>query len=167
MLLFRYSVVSGSLWPCGQQHTRLPCPSQSPRACSTSYLLSRWCHPTTSSSVIPFSCLQSFPASGFFPVNQSFTSRGRSIGASASSSVPPINLQSWSPLELTGLISLLSRGLSRVFYSTAPQFESIDSLAFSLLYGPTLISMHDCWKKCSFDYTNLCILCRQRNVSAF
>ena len=164
MLLFRYSVVSGSLWPRGQQHTRLPCPSQSPGACSTSYPLSQWCHPTTSSSVIPFSCLQSFPASGFFPVNQSFTSGGQSIGASASSSVPPVNLQSWSPLELTGLISLLSRGLSRVFYSTAPQFESIDSLALSLLYGPTLISMHDCWKKCSFHYTNLC---RQRNISAF
>ena len=118
-LLFSCSVVSNSLWPHGLQHTRLPCPSSSPRVCSNSCPLSRQCHPTISSSVVPFSfCLQSFPASGSFPMNQLFTSGGQSIGASASASVFPINIQGWFPLGLTGLISLQSKGLSRVFSST-------------------------------------------------
>ena len=113
---FSHSVMSNSLWPHGLQHTRLPCLSPTPGACSNSCPLSQWCHPIISSSAIPFSsCLQSFPASGSFPVNQFFELGGQSIGASASASVLPINIQDWFPLSLTGLISLLSKGLSRVF----------------------------------------------------
>ena len=98
---------------------RLPCPSPTPRVCSNSCLWSQWCHPTISSSVVPFSsCLQSFPASGSFLMSLLFTSGGQSIGASASASVPPMNIQGWFPLGLTGLISLLSEGLSRVFSNT-------------------------------------------------
>ena len=127
--------MSDSLRPRGLQHTRLPCPSPSPRVCSNSCPLSQWCHPAMTSSVTPFSsCPQSFPASDCFTVNWLFTSGGQSIGASASASVLPMNIQGWFPLVLTGLISLLSKQLSRVF--STPQFESI-SLALSLLYGPT------------------------------
>ena len=112
--------VSDSLWPHTLQHSRLPCPSLSPRACSNSCPSRRWCHPTISSSVVPFcSCPQSFPASGPFPIYQLFTSGGKSIGASAS--VLPMNIQSWFPLQLTGLISLQSKGLSRVFSNTTAQ----------------------------------------------
>ena len=115
-LLFSHSVVSDSLWLHGLQHTMLPCPSPSPRACSSSCPLNQWCHPTISSSVISFSsCPQSFPASGFFPMRQLFASGGQSIGASASASVLPMNIQGWFPLGLTGWISLQSKGLSRVF----------------------------------------------------
>ena len=97
--------MSDSLWPHGLQHARLPCPSPTPRACSNSCPLSQWCHPTISSSVVPFSsCLQSFPASGSFPMSQLFSSGGQSIGASAAS-VLPMNIQAWFPLELNGLIS--------------------------------------------------------------
>ena len=116
LLTFSHSVVSDSLWPCGLQHTRLPCPSPSPGVCSNSCPLSWWCHPTISSSVVPFSCPQYFPALGSFPVSQLFTSGGQSIGALAS--VLPMNICGWFPLGLTGLISLLSKGLSRVFSST-------------------------------------------------
>ena len=119
--LFSCSDVSGSLRPHGLQHSRLPSPSPSPGACSNSCSLSRWCHPTTSSSVIPFSsCLQSFPASGSFLMSQLLTSGGQSIGASvsASTSVLPISIQGWFPLRLTGLISLQSKGLSRFFSNT-------------------------------------------------
>ena len=109
-----------SLRPHGLQHTRLPCPSPTPRAFSNSCPLSQWCHPTISSSVIPFSsCLQSFLASGSFPMSQFFASGGQSIGASAS--VFPMNIHDWFPLGLTGLISLLSKGLSRVFFNTTVQ----------------------------------------------
>ena len=94
------------------------CPSLSPRICSNSYPLSQWCHPTISSSVTLFSCPLSFPASESFPMSQLFTSGGQTIGASASASVLPVNIQGWFPLGLTGLISLLSMGLSRVFFST-------------------------------------------------
>ena len=104
--------MSDSLWPRGLQHTRLPCPSSSPRACSNSCPLSQWCHPTSSSSVAHFSsCPQSFPTSRSFPMS----SDGQSIGASAS--VLPMNIQDWFPLGLTVLISLVSKGLSRVFSS--------------------------------------------------
>ena len=106
------SVMSNSLRAHRLQHARLPCPSLSPRVCSDSCLLSRWCHPTISSSVVPFSsCPQSFPASGSFPLSQLFASGGQSIGASASASVLPMNIQGWFPFGLTGLISLLSKGL--------------------------------------------------------
>ena len=96
-----------TLRPHGLQHARLACPSPTPRACSNSCQLSRWCHPNISSSVIPFSCcLPSFPTSGSFPVSQFFASGGQSIGAPASASVLPMNIQDWFPLGLTGLISL-------------------------------------------------------------
>ena len=99
--------MSDSSWPHGLQHTRLPCPSPTPRACSNSCPLSLWCHPTISSFAIPFSsCLQSFPAPGSFPMSQFFESGGRSIGVSASASVLPMNIQDWFPLGWTGLISL-------------------------------------------------------------
>ena len=113
---FSRSVVSDSLRPHILQHASLPCPSPAPRACSNSCASSRWCHPTISSSVVPFSsCLQSFPASGSFPTSQLFTSGGQNIGASASAPVLPMNIQDWFPLGLTGLVSLQSKRLSRVF----------------------------------------------------
>ena len=111
---------------CGLQHTRLPCPSLSPRACSNSCPLSQWCHPTILSSVVSFSsCLQSFPASGSFPMGQLFTSGGPSIGALASASVLPMNIQSWFSLRFTSFTSLLSKGLSRVFSSTTVQKHQV------------------------------------------
>ena len=109
LLLFSHSVVSDFLWPHGLQHTRFPGASPSPRACSNSCPLSWWCHPTISSSVVPFSsCLQSFPASGSSLMSWLFASGGQSIGASVSASVLPMNVQDWFPLGWTGLISLLS-----------------------------------------------------------
>ena len=117
---FSRSVLSDSLQCHGLQHTRLPCPSPTPGACSNSYPLSRWCHPTTS-VVPPSSHLQSFPASGSFPMSQFFTSDGQSIGVSASTWVLPMNIQDWSPLGWTGWISLQSKGLSRVFSNTTVQ----------------------------------------------
>ena len=109
------SVASDSLQPCGLQHARLPCPSPTPRAYSDSCPSCRWYHPTISSSVIPFSShLQSFPASRSFPVSWFFESGGQRIGASASASVLPVNIQDWFSLELTVWISLQSKGLSRV-----------------------------------------------------
>ena len=117
-----YSVVKlcpALLWPHELQHPRLPCPSLSPGVYSDSCPLSQWCHPTISSSVIPFSsCLQSVPASGSFPMNQLFASHDQNIGASASASVLALNIQSWFLFGLTGLISLLPKGLSRVSSST-------------------------------------------------
>ena len=113
------SVASDSLQPHGLQHARPPCPSQSPGACSNSCPSSWWCHPAISSSVISFSCLQSFPASGTFLTSQPFTSGGQSIGALAL--VLPVNIQDWFPLGLTGLISFLSKRLSRVFSNTTVQ----------------------------------------------
>ena len=105
-----------SLWPHEPQHARPSCPSPTPGVHPNPCPSSRWCHPTTSSSVIPFSfCLQSFPESGTFPMNQLFASDGQSTGASALASVPPMNIQDWSPLGWTGCISLQSKGLSRVF----------------------------------------------------
>ena len=138
---FSHLVMSDSLWPHGQQHTRPPCSSPTPGAYSNTCPLSRWCHPTISSSVVPFSsCLQSFPASGSFPMSQLFAWGGQSNTVSASASVFPMNIQDWFPLGWTGLISLQSKGLSRVFsYSTV---QKLNSLVLSLLYGPTLTSIH-------------------------
>jgi len=120
-LLFPHSVVSDSLWPHGLQHTRLSCPSLSPGVCSNSCPLSRWCHPTVSFSVVTFSSyFQSFPASGSFPMHQLFVSVGQSIGASASASMSTSNEYLgliWFPLGWTGLFSLQSKGLSRVFFT--------------------------------------------------
>ena len=130
---FSRSVVSDSLWPQVLQHTRLPCPSPTPRAFSNSCPLIGWCHPTISSSVIPFSsCLQSFPASGSFSMSQFFASGGQSIGVSASTSVLPMNIQDWFPLGLTDLISLQSKGLSRVFSNTTVQKHQFFSTQSSL-----------------------------------
>ena len=112
------SVMFNSLWPHGLQHTRLPCPSLSPWVCSNSCPLSQWCHPTITPSLISFSSyLQSFPASRSFPMSWHIASGGQSIGALAS--VLPMNIHGWFPLGLTSLISLLSKGLSRVFSSTS------------------------------------------------
>ena len=118
---FSHSVVSESLRPHEPQHTRPPCPSPTPRVHPNPCPLSRWCHPTTSSFVLPFSsCLQSFPASGSFQMRQFSASSGQSIGVSVSISVLPINTQDWS-LGSTGWISLQSKGLSRVFFNTTVQ----------------------------------------------
>ena len=147
---FSLSVVSDSLWPHGLQHARFPCLSPTLRACSNSCPLSQWCHPTISSSVVPFSShLQSFPASGSFPMSQLFPSGGQSIGVSALPSVLSMNIQDWFPLGWTGWISLLSKGLSRVFSNTAVQKHQF--FGFSFLYSPTITSIHDYWKNHSFD----------------
>ena len=147
---FSCSVMSNSLWHHGLQQARLPCPLPTPGACSNSCPSSQWCHPTISSSVIPFSCLQSNPTLGYFSVSQFFASGGQSIGVSASASVLPMNIQGWFPLGLTGLISLQSRGLFQES-SPTPQFKSINSSVLSFLYGPTLTSIHDYWKNHSLD----------------
>ena len=119
---FSCSVMSDTLWPHGLQHNRLPCPSPTHRAHSNSCPLSQWCSSTISSSVVFFySCVQSFPASGSFPMSQFFASGGQSIGAWASASVLPMSIQDWFPVGLTGLISLHSKGYSTVFSSTTTQ----------------------------------------------
>ena len=144
---FGHSVVSDSLQPQGLQHMRPPCPSKTPKVYSNSCPLSWWCHPTISSSVVPFSCLQSFPASRSFLLSQFFTSGGQSIGVSAS--VFPMNIQDWFPLGWTGWISVQSKGLSRVFSNTTVQTHQFSAL--SLLHRPTLTSIHDHRKNHSFD----------------
>jgi len=117
-LQFSHSVVSNSLWFHEAQHARPPCPSSTPRVHPNPCPSSRWCHPAISSSVVSFSCSQSFPASGSFQMSQLFTRGGQSIGVSASTSVLPMSTQDWSPLGRTGWISLQSKGLSRVFSNT-------------------------------------------------
>ena len=130
---FSRSVVSDSLRSHGLQHARFPCPSPTAEACSNSCLLSRWCHPTISSSVVPFpSCPQSSPASGSFQMSQLFTSGGQSIGVSASTSVLPMNTQDWSPLGWTNWISLQTKGLPRVFSNTTVQKHQFFGSQFSL-----------------------------------
>ena len=129
---FSCSVVSDSLRPHGLQHTRLPCPSPTPGAYSNSCPLSLWCHPTISSSVVPFSHPQSFPASGSFLMSQFFESGGQSIGASAPASVLPMSIQDWFPLGWTGWISLQSKGLSRVFSNTTVQKHQFFGAQLSL-----------------------------------
>ena len=138
--LFSHSVMSDSLQPHETQHARPPCPSPTPRVHPNPCPLCWWCHPTISSSVVPFSsCPQSFPASGSFPMSQLFASGGQSIGVSASASVPPMNTQDWSPLGWTGWISLEFKGLSRVFSNTTVQ------------NSPILTSIYDYWKNHSLD----------------
>ena len=130
---FSRSVVSDSLRPHESQHARPACPSPTHGVYPNSCPLSQWCHPTISSSVVPFSfCLQSFPSSGSFPVSQFFTSGGQSIGVSASASVLPMYIQDWFPLGLTGLISLKSKGLSRVFSNTTVQKHQFFGTQLSL-----------------------------------
>ena len=156
-------IKSDSLQPHGLQHARLPGPSWSPSACSSSCPLSRWCNPTISASVAPFSlCPQSFPATGSYPVSQFFASGGQRIAALASASILLMNIQGWFPLGLTGLISLQSKGLSRVFSNTTiwkHQFFSTQlSLQLNSYIHTWLLENH------SFDQTSLCW---QSNVSAF
>ena len=130
---FSHSVVSDSLRPHESQHARPPCPLPPPGVHSDSRPSSQWCHPTISSSVVPFSsCLQSFPESGSFPMSQFFTLGVQSIGASASASVLPVSVQDWFPLGLTGLISLKFKGLSKVFSNTAVQKHQFFGTQLSL-----------------------------------
>ena len=139
---FSLSVVSNSLWSHGLQHASPPCPSPTPRVYSNSCPLSWWCHPTISSSFIPFSsCLQSFPESGSFPISQFFTSGGQSIGVSASTSVLPMNTQDWFPLGWTGWISLKSKGLSRVFTGLSSKASPMWHCS-TLLFPPCLHSVN-------------------------
>ena len=147
---FSCSVVSDFLRPHEPQHARSPCPSPTPRVYPKSCRLSRWCHPTISSSVVPFSSsLQSFPASGSFPMSQLFAWGGQSTGVSASTSVLPMNTQNWSPLGWTGWISCSPRHSQES--SPAPQFKSTNSSALSFLYSPTITFIHDYWKNHSLD----------------
>ena len=173
---FRCSVMSNSLQPHELQHTRLPCPSPTSRACSkNSCPLNQWCHPTISSSVIPFSsCLQSFPTSGSFPMSQFFASDDQSIGVSASASVFPMNIQDWLPLGLIGLTSLQSKVLSRVFsnatvqkhqfFNTQPSLRSNSHIHAWLpklcLYGPLSVkqwplSVKQCYLVCCLSWSQL------------
>ena len=147
--------MSDSLRPPGLQHARLSCPQLSPGICSNSCPLSQWCHPTISSSVVPFSsCLQSFSASGSFPMSQLFASGGQSIGAAASVSVLSVNIQGWFPLGWL-LWSSYCPVDSQVSFP-APQCESINYSALRLLCCSPLTSVHDYWKNHSFDYMDLC-----------
>ena len=134
LLLFSHSVMPDPLWPHQVQHTRLPCPSPSPRACSNSHPLSRWFYLTISSSAALFTfCLQSFPASGSFAMCQLFASGGQSSGTSASASVLPMNILGWFPLGLTGLI-LQSKGLSKVFSSTTIKKHQYNRIILYYIY---------------------------------
>ena len=147
---FSHSVVSSSLWLHELQHARPPCPSPNPRVYSNSYPLSRWCHPTISSSAVPISShLQSFQASGSFQRCQFLTSGGQSTGVSVSASVLSMNIHDWFPLGWTDWISLQSKWLLRVFSNTTVQ--SINSSPFNFLYSPTLPSIHEYWKNHSLD----------------
>ena len=129
---FSHSIVPSSLWRHGLQHARLPCPSSTPSACSNSCLLSWWCHPTISSSFVPFSSyLRSFPASRSFPMSLFFASGGQSTGVSALASILPMNIQ-WFPLGWTGWISLQSKGLWRVFSNITVQKHQFFSSQLSL-----------------------------------
>ena len=144
------SVVSDSLQPHVLQHTRLPCPSPTPGVYSNSRPLSQWCHPTISSSVVPFSSyLQSIPASGSFPMSQFFTSDDKSIGVSGSASVLSMNIQDWFPLD--GLVGSPCSPRDSQESSPTPQLKSITSSMLSFLYSPTLTSIHDYWKNHSLD----------------
>ena len=127
LVQFSCSVVSHSLQPHRLQHIRPACWSPTSGVNSNSCPLSQWCHPTISSSVFPFSfCLQSFPASGYFPMSWFFESGGQSVGVSVFASVLPMNTQDWSPLGWTGWISLQSKGLSRVFSKTTVQKHHLE-----------------------------------------
>ena len=155
--------MSDALWPYGLQHTQLPCPSPTLRSCSNSCLLSQWCHATISSFIVPFSyCLQSFPASGSFPVSEFFTSGGQVLEFQ-------LQHQSFQWIFRTDFLqdwlvkSPYSPRDSQVS-SPTPQFKIINSSALSFLYSPTHTSIHDYWKYHIFDEMDLCW---QSNVSAF
>ena len=156
-MLFHCTVMSNSLKPHGLQPARLLCPSLSPGVCSNSCPLSWWCHPAISSSVVPFSsCLQFFPASGSFPMNELFASDGQSIETSTSASVLPMNIQGRFPLGLTGLIALQFKGLSRVFSRTTvhkyPFMLPPSPFGFNLSQHQGLFQ----WVSSSHQVANLC-----------
>ena len=132
---FSCSVVSDSLWPHGLQHGRLPYPSPTARVYSNSCPLRQWCHSTILSSVILFSCLQSFPASGSFQMSQFFTSGGQIIGVSASASVLPMNIQNLFPLGLTVLMSLQSKGLSSLLQHRSSKASNLRHWAFFMVHS--------------------------------
>ena len=154
---FSRSVVSDSLWRQKPQHARPPWTSSTPGVHPNPCPFSRWCHPAISAIVVPFSsCPQSFPASRSSQMNQLIASGGQSIGASASASVLPMNIQAWSPLGWTGWIFLQSKGLLRVLLQhhsskASIQFKSFNSSVLSFLHSPTLTSIHDHWKNHSLD----------------
>ena len=147
---FSYPVMSDSLWPHGLQHTRLPSPSPTPRACSNSCPSSQKSHPTILSSVVPFSsCLQSFPALGSFQMSQFTASAGQSIGVSASASVLPMNIQDWFPwMDSLDLLAVQETLKCLLQHHSSKAFNSS---ALSFLYSPILTSIHDYWKIHSFD----------------
>ena len=153
--------MSDSLWLHGLQHTRLLCPSLSPGVCSNSCPLSQWCYLAIVSSPALFSCFESFPGSESFPMSQLFASGGQSVRASAPASVLPKNIQEWFPLEITGLISMQFKGLSRVFSSTIIQKCQFFGAQHSLW---SISSILDYWKNHNFDYIDLC---QQSEISAF
>ena len=160
---FSHSVMSHSSQPHGLQYARLPCPLPSLETCSNSCPWSRWCHPTISSSVVPFySCPQSFPASGSFPVSQFFTSGGQITEASASASVLPMNIQGWFSFRIDWLDLLAVQGTLKIFSSTTVQKHQF----FCAQSDVQLISVHDYWKNHSFGYDYI-DLCWQSNVSSF
>ena len=148
---FSRSVVSDSLRSHGLQHARPSCPSPTPRVYLNSCPLSWWCHPTISSSVIPFSCLQSFPASGSFLVSRFFASGGQSIGVSALTSVLPMNILCWFPLEWISLVGSPCSPRDSQESSPTPQFKNINSSALSFLHSPTLTPLNDNWKNHNFE----------------
>ena len=150
-MLFSCSVVFGILWPHGLQHTKLPCPSLSPRDFSNWCTLSQWCYPTISSSVSPFStCPHSSPTSGSFPVSQLFISGGQRIRALVLASVFTMSIQDWFYLGLTDLVSCCSKDSQE----SSPAWQSLSNnfLVLSLLYSPIFTSVHDYWKNYSFEY---------------
>ena len=147
LYVFQFTSVASDSETHGLQHARPSCPSPTPGVYSNSCPSSRWCHPTISSSVVPFSShLQSFPASRSFQMNLFFVSGGQSTGVSASTSVLPMNIQDWFPLGRTDWITLDSQESS-----PTPQLKSINSWVLSFLYSPTLTSIHDYWKNHSLD----------------
>ena len=163
--------MSNSLQPHARQHSRPPCPSPTPRVCSDSCPLSWWCYTIISSSVIPFSShLKSFPASGSFPMSQLFASGGQSIGVSASTSVLPMNIQDWFPLGWTGRISLLSKGLSRVFSNTTVIWDSAFFIVqFSHPYmttGKTMKGKMVVWGALQIAMTKLDSILKSRDITS-
>ena len=149
-LQFSHSVASDSFWLHGRQHTRPPCPSATPKVYSNSCPLSHWCHPTISSSVVPFSSsLQSSPASESFQMSQLFASGGQSTGVSASTSVLPMNTRT--DLLWDGLVGSPCSPRDSQESSPTPQFKSVNSSVLTFLYGPTLTTLHDHWKNHSLD----------------
>ena len=165
---FSCSVVSSSLRPHGLQHIRPPCPSPTPRVYSNSCPLSQWYHPTISSSVIPFSRLQPFPATGSFQKSQLVASGGQSTGVSATASVLPMDIQGWFPLGWTGWITLQSKGLSRVFSNTTVQKHQFFGMTLDVLIW-RLKYVFKLWRHLflGFFVCLFCFFCYSRNLCLF